>query len=327
MRNALLVVALTVLCSTNAFADPPITAVALSPDRQQLVMGSQQGIEIRAWPSMEFVRKLTTNLPHVHDLKFSPDGKTLLAAGGSPAESGRVELWDWPSSSRIRTLEPHSDLVYRVAWSPGGSQWVSCSGDGCCKTFSTDTAEQLISYEGHSAPVLSVRYLDAQHIVSVSADQTVRLWNPSNGSHLRTLDNHVGAVNDIALPSLLHIDPTNTNRSDNRPLEANDIEQIATVSEDRTLRLWQPKRGRLVRFVKLDSVPRCLTWSADTSEIYVGCNDGVVRVVDAEQMAVTRKIEGLPGRIHELVIDAATHQMLVAGANGWKMLSLDDSSE
>ena len=70
---------------------------------------------------------------------FSPDGQRLLAAGGSPAESGRVEVWNWTKRERIREVREHDDVVYRVAWSPNGEQWLSCGADGRCSVFSEAT--------------------------------------------------------------------------------------------------------------------------------------------------------------------------------------------
>lgn len=288
-------------------ADPPITALDIAPDGKQVVLGSQLGIEIRSLPELAVIKKLPTELEHVHDLKFSPDGQTLLAAGGSPAESGRVEVWSWQTGERIRVVSGHDDLVYRVAWSPDGTQWVSCSGDGRCLVISTATGEQLARYEGHSRAVLAVCYLDDRTVISVGADQTVRLWNNADGLNQRTLDNHVGTVNDIAV----------------RPASADQtVEVVATISEDRTVRLWQPRIGRLIRFTRLASVPRSLAWSSDAKKLYAGCNDGRIRVIDAESMEITDEFDGLVGRIHELAVESAGGRILTAGETGCRALIL-----
>src|SRR5262245_19204161 len=84
------------LCGSTASAAPPVTALALTPDGKSVVVGSQAGLEVRTWPELERVRTLATELPHVHDLVFAPDGKTLAAVGGAPAQSGMVELYRWP---------------------------------------------------------------------------------------------------------------------------------------------------------------------------------------------------------------------------------------
>lgn len=251
--------------------------------------------------------KLPTELEHVHDLKFSPDGQTLLAAGGSPGESGRVEVWSWQKGEQNRVVDGHGDLVYRVAWSPNGTQWVTSSGDGQCLVISAATGEQLARYEGHSRAVLSLCYLDDQTIVSVGADQTIRLWNSAEGLSLRTLDNHVGTVNGVA------VRPASTDQT---------VEVMATISEDRTVRLWQPRIGRLIRFARLLSVPRSLAWSSDAKKLYVGCNDGRVRTLDAESMEITDELDGLVGRIHELAAKPVGGRILTAGEMGCRVISL-----
>ena len=287
-------------------ADAPITAIAIAADGKQVVLGSQTGIEIRSWPGLAVISTLSTELEHVHDLKFSADGLSLLAAGGSPAESGRVELWSWPTGKRIHNVSGHDDVVYRVAWSPDGKQWVTGSGDGRCLVFSAATAERLTQYEGHSRAVLAVCYLDDRTVASVGVDQTVRLWNSSDGSHLRTLDNHVGTVNDIAV----------------RPPKEPSVEVIATISEDRTVRLWQPRIGRLMRFARLPSVPRSLAWSSNATKLFVGCNDGRVRIIDADSMQVAIELDGLVGRIHDLAVSPTSGLILTAGTTGCRAIAV-----
>ena len=303
-QNIFVLLAISGACTR---ADAPITAIAIAPDGTQVVLGSQLGIEIRSLPELAVISKLSTELEHVHDLQFSPDGQYLLAAGGSPAENGRVEQWRWLTGTRVREVNGHEDVVYRIVWSPDGTQWATCSGDGRCLVFSAATGERLAQYEGHSRAVLAVRYLDNRTIVSVGVDQTVRMWNSADGSHQRTLDNHVGTVNDVAI----------------RPITADQsVEVIATISEDRTVRLWQPRIGRLMRFAKLVSVPRSLAWSRDAAKLYVGCNDGRMRIVNADSMEIEIEQAAQVGRIHELVVGSTGEYILTAGEAACRVVSL-----
>lgn len=243
---------------------------------------------------------LATKLIHIHDLSFSPAGRTLLAAGGAPAEEGVVEVLSWPGGKPVRRVAAHDDIIYRVAWSPDGKQWATAGADSVCQVFDAASGERLTRYEGHSASVLSLRYLpDGQSIASAGIDQTLRLWDSTSGRHLRTLDNHVGSVNDIA------VRPTDSEHS--APA------MVATISEDGTVRLWQPGIGRLVRFARLPSTPRAVAWSAAGERLFIGCNDGRVRVLDPGSAAVIDQWDALQGRIHELVIGAANGRLLVAG--------------
>lgn len=285
----------------NASAAPPITAAAFTPDGKQVLIGSQAGIEVRSWPDLKTVANIKTDLLHVHDLAFSPNGTTLLAAGGSPGERGIVEVFSWPALERLRTISEHADLVYRIAWSPDGKNFATAGADGICRVFDFKSGKSQIRYEGHSRAALAIIYLpDGQGIVSAGVDQTLQLWDSNSDKPLRTLDNHLATVNDLAV------------RPGTNP-DAPPV--IVSISDDRTVRLWQPTIGRLMRFARVDSPPRCVTWSADGQQILVGCNDGTLQSIDPESVAVTSLRTKFAGRIQTLIA-ASQGQWLIGGENG-----------
>ena len=272
-----------VLCcmrTVAATAEPPVTATAFTPDGAHILVGSQGGIEILSWPQLNKMASLSTDMPNVHDLKFSPTGQTLLVGGGSPGEDGSVEIYSWPERQRVDRIAAHDDVVYRVAWSPDGTHWVTASADATCRCFDAATSNSESRYDQHSGAVLSICFLsEANTVASAGIDHTIRIWSTESGKHLRTLDNHVHSVNHVAMEP---------KRELNQALRAAQMPTlVATVSEDRTVRIWQPTIGRLVRFARLPSSPRTFAWSPEGDRLIVACNDGQLRVIDAETL--TRK--------------------------------------
>jgi WD40 repeat protein len=308
---SLLISALSITVSAlPAVAAAPVTAAAMAPGSQQVVLGSVRGIEVRSWPGLEPIATLRTALAHVHDLSFSPDGMILLAAGGAPAEHGSVELWSWPSHELIRGQTLHADVVYRVAWSPDGQHFASAGGDAICRIVDANSGRERVRYAGHSRSVLSLRYLpDGQRILSAGVDQTLRLWDSADGRHLRTLDNHVGSINDIAV----------------RPGSVPDPDRVivATIAQDSTVRFWQPEIGRLIRFARLASVPRSMAWTPSGERLLVACDDGRIHVIDPDSAAVEASHQAAQDRIYELVIDMPGDRWLIAGQSGAQIIRLE----
>jgi hypothetical protein len=95
-RGSLCFAIIAFTCAAPVQAQAPITALAFAPGGEQLVVASQAGAEVRSWPKLEVIQRLATKLHHINDAVFSPDGKQLLLAGGSPSDFGDVELHAWP---------------------------------------------------------------------------------------------------------------------------------------------------------------------------------------------------------------------------------------
>lgn len=283
-------------------AAPPVTAAAFTPDGKQILLGSQDGIEVRTWPELKSDSRIKTELSHVHDLAFAPDGKTLLAAGGSPAEIGSVEVIDWTAKMRRHRIELGKDLVYKVAWSPDGSRWAAACADGLCRVVAADTGKEEVRYAGHSRAVLAIAILsDGKTVASAGVDQTVQIWDSKTGKAIRILDNHVAAVNELAVrPGA---------RKDTPPT-------IASASDDRTVRLWHTNTGRLLRFIKLDSPPRAVVWTSDGGRLLVACADGSLRTHDPDTLEPIGDKVNLGGRAYTLVSGPDSKSFLLAGEAG-----------
>lgn len=262
MHIALLMLALTATASEPR--QPAVTALALAPDGQSLLQGSQAGVSVRSLDGKE-LRKLPVELDHVHAIASSADGKRLAIAGGSPAEKGSVEILSWPDGKRLGKLEGHEDVVYDVVWL--GDRLATAGGDRLVRIWNRSyQPEQTL--QGHSGPVLALAASpDGKLLCSGSVDQTIRVWDPATGKLIRSLNNHLGTVHGLAF----------------RPVQApNTSPYLASVSEDGTLRVWQPVIGRLVRIVRHPAPVLCVTWTLDGNHVLSGCKDGQLRRIDAD---------------------------------------------
>jgi WD40 repeat protein len=293
--------------TSSAASDPPITALAFAPDHKHVLTGSQSGVQVRTWPDLKLDRSIKTELANVHDLAFSPDGKTLAVAGGSPAEKGLVELFQWPDSKLLHRLTPHKDVIHAVAWSSDSATIATASADQTVRLDHAKSGKSTLVLEGHSRGVLAVVFLpgDAQ-VVSAGGDETLRVWNANTGEAERLLSNHTKPVTGLAV----------------RP--ATDREAppvVASISDDRTVRLWQPTLGRMMRFARLPSEPRALTWSADGTSILVAGKDGSLRIIDPETVEVRMSISAIDGVAYCLAV--ASDRSVVLGGQKRQLKRID----
>jgi WD40 repeat protein len=125
---------------------------------------------------------------------------------------------------------------------------------------------------------------------------------------LRSLDNHVGQVQGLAL----------------RPGTGTDAPPVvASISADRTVRLWQPTIGRMVRFTKVASEPLSVTWSPDGSRLLAGCADGRLRILDPDTGAILGEQPGLTGWLYTLAVPPSGRELLAAGEGRVQRLVLE----
>jgi len=290
-----------------------VTALAFDATGERVVVGSQAGLEVRDWPTLDVVGRLETELAHVNDLAFSPDGRTLAAAGGAPAEDGVWELFTWPSGELVRRQRGHDDLVYDVAWRDDGASFASAAADRMARVWRVGEEDALVELAGHSRGVTSVTWLPgAEVIVTAGLDHSLRAWEAGTGNLTRSLDNHTEPVLGLAV----------------RPENGGGLPLLASISADRTLRLWQPTIGRLVRFARLSAEPLAVAWTHDGRLLIVSCTDGQVRVIDPDTVRIIAELPAIDGWAHCLAVAPGDDAVLVGGTGGQlRVLKIREANE
>ena len=303
--DATIALALLLSCSYGRAGEPPVTALAFTPEGNVVVYGSQAGLSVRSATNSAATTKLETSLEQIHDVQFSPAGDRLAVAGGIPAEEGVLEVLNWPLGDRRTRLTIGEDLLYSVIWIDDGKKAALAGFDGTSTLVDVDEETVSSTLTGHSRSVTTVCHAgitdssnDGFLLVTGSVDQTLRVWKPTTGESIRTLHNHTAPLHGLALR------PT----TDGLPV-------VASISDDRTVRFWQPTIGRMMRFVRLQSVPLCLAWS-DENSLLVGCADGHVRRIDPNTAAVLMDERVLDGRILSIAVNAEKSVFAVGGLGG-----------
>ena len=317
--TVLALAAIVLATDTNsAVAAPPITALAVSMDGRELVAGSQTGISVLSLPDLRVIRSPGTELESIHDIRFSPDGRRMAVAGGTPAQFGLVEIMEWPSAKIITRIREHDDVVYSVAWHPDGHWLAMASLDGVCSIVVAESGQRIHRIEGHSKGLTGVEWISPviagtakpgsmdSLLVTSSLDQTLRVWSMELNQpekpprSIRTLDQHTASVIGIALQ------PAGPSGA---------VPLLASIGDDRTVRIWQPATGRLMRFAKLGEPPTAVAWTSDGASIVVGSRSGQCVIVDPAT-AEFRLVKQASSPLISLAADRKTDRIFAGDQSG-----------
>jgi WD40 repeat protein len=165
-----------------------------------MVLGAKAGIEV--WRvAAEAPRKTLAHPAIVACVAFSPDGK-WVATG---CHDGKVRLWDAEKGTIVREIAAHVPVppntrapqVYAVVFHPNGTVLASASEDRSIKLWTVangQLAREIKGFnekdatKGHHDAVFSLAFsLDGAHLVSGSADRSIKVWNSADGALVREL--------------------------------------------------------------------------------------------------------------------------------------------
>ena len=205
-----------------------ITALAVSPHGEVAAVGGRRQLLLHHTASLELLGVLPFPEGVVKTVRFSRNGKLLLAGGGEAAKSGRVVIWDIAKATRIAELGDEYDEILAADLS-ADQRLVAVGGPARIVRLLT-TADGKVESElrKHTDWVTSLEFSPPSSTVGAllaTGDRAgnLFLWEPRGGREHGTLKGHTAAITAMAW----------------RP----DGGVLATVSQDGSLRLWNPKES------------------------------------------------------------------------------------
>jgi len=163
-----------------------------------------------------------------------------------------------------------------VAYSPDGRH-VAVSSAGSIYVYEVPSGGQLTTHParvltGHTAQILGFAFLDTNTLVSVSLDQTAKIWDVATGRMRHSVEVRFGTPTRFALAP------------GHSPLAADTAFGKA--------RLWNYETGEILKtFAPGDSGASALAFTPDGKSLVLGTEKGVLRLMDVVSWTATRTID------------------------------------
>ena len=288
----------------------PITAIAVSPDGKQLAIARYDRVELFAknahfhFTAEKPLQILEGHAGKINDMRFTPDSKKLLVAGGLPGESGEILLWDVERGQKLRTFAGHRDTVYVAVVSEDENTLASGSYDHKIILWDFQSGEILHTLSGHNGPVFDLAFSpDTENLVSASGDTTVKVWHVPSGRRVDTRSEPLKEQYTVTFSP--------------------DGSRFAAGGADNRIRVWKlVSHDKLkinpmlhARFGHEGAITR-LRYSADGRSLISAALDDSLKVWDMPQLTQRVVYENQSDAIEALAVDSAGGHFVAGRMDG-----------
>lgn len=271
--------------------------VVVAPDGRRIVSASNDRT-VKVWDSASGAELFTFGGHKAFVCSVAIASDSYRVATG--ALDGEVILWNLRDAKHLARVDHGADDA-KVSWRPDGGGLITGGADGRLRLWQAEDATEVSSVSLHDRPVLKVACLrDNRRVVSVSADQTVRVCDMESQRCLKIFEGHTGDANSVAITPderfLVSASGDHTLRiwiletgSCTQVIHGHDDiiwrvaispdgKILASGSGDDTVRLWDIDTGKLLQTLPHPDCVAAVTFSQVDGRLVVGCDDAEIYV-------------------------------------------------
>lgn len=290
----------TMVASLN-FPDPPtayphpipVLALAFTPDGKE--MASSGYHEVLIWDTTDWrlLRRIRSLPERIQALEYSPDGKLLAIASGTPGRIGQAYLAD---GENLRPLHSAPDVVSTVAFSPDGTLIATGGADNAIRLFEVASGKLKFKTEQHADWVMGLAFHPSTNlIVSASRDKTARIINATNGELEATYQGHGDGVFAA--------------------LFSEDGKRAYSAGRDKKIHVWDIKEGKRIGEAAADGEIYRLILNG--KNLFACGSDKTLKQFRAgDKPELVRSFAGHHDVVYAVAINAASGRLASGGYDG-----------
>ena len=288
------------------YSPPVITALAISPDGGTMAISGYHEILLHK-SGGGLIARLPGLADRIHSLAFTPDGKTLVAVGGSPARFGEIQIWDPDARKQRHSIVVTNDTLFGASLSPDGSKLAVGGADKSIRIYDVASGKEIRKMDHHEDWVFGTVFgVDGKRLVSVGRDRAAKITDVATGAFLENANLLREPLAAVA----------------RHPKK----DWILIGGEERVPYLYMMDRPRAMRiaddstlirkFDKQDGPILAVAISPDARYVAAGSAVGDVRIYDLETGELAGRCAGHRGGIYTVLFQPDGKRLVTAGFDG-----------
>ncbi len=285
---------------------PVISALAFSPDGKTLAVSGYRELLLHKADGSGLVKRLVGMSERLNSIAYSPDGTVIVAAGGTPARFGEVQIWDAATGKLKRSITTTADTVFGASISPDGKEIAVGGADNTVRLIAMASGKELQKIGNHENWVLGTVFgVDGKRLVSVGRDRAAKLSDVASGQFLENVNLLRGELAAVARHPKKDI--VVIGGEERIPyIYLMDRPKVMKIADDTTLVRKLPRQEGAIA---------ALAWSPE-GKIAVGGMGAQVNVYDGETGVRISSCKGHQAGIYAVAFNPAGDRLATGGFDG-----------